>query len=100
MLTIEAVFVLNNSGVERKTKVFGCFNKAVCNIKVRNSRELDWGIFKGSVLKADCAGCNNDIAGLNIKVNSTAGSGANKGIGTAFVEFFHCNGSGRTANSG
>ena len=68
--------------------------------KIGNGRELDGSIFKGSVVETDCTGCNYDIAGLYVKIDSAAGSGADESIGTAHMKFFNSDGSGRTADSG
>lgn len=100
VLTVEAVLVLDDADMIGKTEVPCGIDEAVGNIEIRNRGIFDGSIFHGGVFIADGTGRNDDIVGFYVKVDAAAGSGADKSIGTALVEFLHGDGGGRSADSG
>ena len=52
------------------------------------------------MLKADCAGGNNDVAGFDLEVDAAASAGANKRISADVVKLFHRDRGGRPADAG
>ena len=52
------------------------------------------------MLKADSAGSNNDVAGLNVQIDTAAGAYTDEGVSADVVQLFHSDGSRGAADTG
>ena len=74
------------------SKFNGRFLKSNCNVQIGNCGILNGCVLKAGVLISYGTGCNYDITGLNVKVDSSAGTGSNEGITAALNQLFNCDG--------
>ena len=86
--------------MDTEAQLLTCGLQRRSNLKIRYSRELHRCIFQGGVVITNRACGNYHITGLNIQMNTTAGTHTDEGIGTNVVQFFHGDGCRRTADTG
>ena len=100
MLAVEAVLALDDAGVGAVAELLGSLTKGESHVEVGNGGELDGGILKRGVLKANGTSGNDDVAGLDGKVDAAAGAGADKGVRAELVQLFHGDGGRGAADAG
>ena len=100
MLTVECIFTLYHTCVEFTAFFFGSFHKCIDHFQICHSWKLDRCILFAGTFHTDRTGCNNNVSALYFRLHSTAGSDPDKCIRSASIKFFHCDRSGRSADSG
>ena len=73
-------------------KVLACSLQGGGNVKIRNCRELNGGIFQRSMLIADGTGGNHHITGADIHIDAAAGAHPDKSIRADGSQLLHGDG--------
>ena len=99
MLTVEGVLALNNARMNAISKLFARVFQCESDVKIGNRREFDGCIFHRCVLISDSTGCNDHVAGHNVKVNTSASADSDKGVRAKLDKLLHSDRGRRTANT-
>ena len=70
------------------------------NVDIGHGGVFNGGILHGGMFKTDGAGCNYDVAGLHIQINTAAGAHTDEGVCADVVQLFHGDGGRGAANAG
>ena len=100
MLTVKSVFALYHTGMILAAFCFCSFHQCIGHGQICHCRELDRCVLFAGSFHTNRSGGNDHITALYFCLHTATRTDTDKGICTAAIQFFHCDGCGRSADTG